>query len=45
MLGEMEEEDYEIGGTEFEMGAATAEAEGLEPRMIEEARKRADWPM
>ena len=45
VLGEMEEEEYEIGGTEFAMGAATAEAEGLEPRTIEEARKRADWPM
>ena len=41
----MEEEEYEIGGTEFAMGAATAEAEGLEPRTIEEAKKRADWPM
>ena len=45
VLGETEEEEYEIGGTEFAMGAATAEAEGLEPRTIEEAKKRADWPM
>ena len=27
------------------MGAATAEAEGLEPRMIEEVKKWADWLM
>jgi len=45
VLGEIEEEEYEIGGTEFAMGAATGEAEGLEPRTIEEAKKRADWPM
>ena len=30
---------------EFAMGAATAEAEGLEPRMIEQAKKQADWPI
>jgi hypothetical protein len=40
---EIEEEDYEVGGTEFAMGAATGEAEGLDPRSIEEARGRADW--
>ena len=45
ILGEIEEEEYEIGGTEFAMGAATGEAEGLEPRTIEEAKGRADWPM
>ena len=45
MLGEIEEEEYEIGGTEFAMGVATGEAEGLEPRTIEEAKGRADWPM
>jgi len=45
MLGEIEEEEYEIGGAEFAMGAATAEAEGLEPRTIEEAKKQVDWPM
>ena len=44
-LGEMEEEEFEIGGTEFVMGAAIGEAEGLEPRTIEEAKARADWPM
>jgi len=38
ILGEIEEEEYEIGGAEFVMGAATGEAEGLEPRMIEEAK-------
>ena len=41
----MEEEEYEIRGTEFAMGAVTAEAEELEPRMIEEAKKWADWLM
>ena len=45
ILGEIEEEEYEIRGTEFAMGAATAEAEGLEPRMIEEVKKWADWLM
>ena len=45
VLGETEEEEYEIRGTEFVMGAVTAEAEGLEPRMIEEAKKWVDWPM
>ena len=44
-LGEMEEEEYEIRGMEFVMGAAIGEAEGLEPRTIEEAKARADWPM
>ena len=45
VLRETEEEEYEIRGTEFAMGAVTAEAEGLGPRTIEEAKKQADWPM
>ena len=45
ILGEIEEEKYEIGGAEFAMGAATEEADRLEPRTIEEAKGRADWPM
>jgi len=42
MLGEIEEEEYEIGGAESAMGAATVQAEGLEPRTIEEAKKQVD---
>ena len=40
-----DEEDLEIGGVEFVMGAATMEAEGLDPRTLEEAKARSDWPM
>ena len=38
-LGKVEEEDEEI----FTMVAATAEAEGLDPTTLEEARSRTDW--
>ncbi|CAA7270362.1 unnamed protein product [Cyclocybe aegerita] len=39
------EEDYELGGVEFAMGAATSDAEGLDPRTLVEAQAQADWPM
>lgn len=34
----------DAGGVEWAMAASVAELEGLEPRSIEEARKRPDWP-
>lgn len=40
-----DEEDVELGGAEFAMGAATMGAEGLDPRTVEEAQGRSDWPM
>ncbi|KAJ3503727.1 hypothetical protein NLJ89_g8305 [Agrocybe chaxingu] len=44
VMGESEE-DLELGGVEFAMGAATSDAEGLDPRTLAEAQGRADWPM
>jgi hypothetical protein len=41
----VEEDEIQAAGVEFVMGAATTEAEGLEPRTLEEAMKHADWPM
>jgi hypothetical protein len=43
-LGE-DEDDLEIGGVEFAMGAAANEVERLDPRTLEEAKARSDWPM
>src|ERR1700742_4070392 len=43
----MAEEDWdnvEIGGVEFCMGAATQDAEGLDPQSLKEAKSRSDWP-
>lgn len=40
-----DEEDLGLGGMEFVMGAATMEAEGLDPKTVEEAMARSDWPM
>ena len=40
-----DEEDFKIGGVEFVMGAAMMEAEGLDPRTLEEAKAQSDWPM
>ncbi|CAA7270187.1 unnamed protein product [Cyclocybe aegerita] len=39
------EEDYELGGVEFAMGAATSDAKGLDLRTLAEAQARADWQM
>ena len=39
------EEDIELGNVEFAMVAAVSDAEGLEPRTLEEAKGRSDWPM
>ena len=39
------EEDIELGNVEFAMVEAVSNAEGLEPRTLEEAKGRSDWPM
>lgn len=38
------ERDVGIGGLEYAMAAAMAEAEAYEPRTVEEAKRRSDWP-
>src|SRR6201999_1945448 len=42
-MGE-DDEDIEIGGVEFAMGAATLDAEGLDPKSLHDAKMRSDWP-
>ena len=37
-------DNVDIGGGEFCMGAATQEAEGLDPTSLKEAQSRSDWP-
>ena len=39
----MDEEMVEIGSMEFAVAAVIAEAEALDPAMLEEARRRMDW--
>ena len=40
----MNKEMVEISSMEFAMATVIAEAEALDPAMIEEARRRMDWP-
>jgi hypothetical protein len=43
-IAEIEGEFTGIGGIEFGMAAAIAEAEAIDPTTVDEAKRRADWP-